>query len=267
MQREGGDFGPILADAQRLGYAEADPTADVDGWDAADKIAILASLAFGGRVERSQITCEGIRAITASDIAYAEGLGFTIKLLAKAKRQHQGDTWRLEASVYPTLVPLSHPLASVNDVYNAILVEGDPVGQVMFFGPGAGAGPTASAVVADILNIAAVLSAGSDRDHLDPLLACRYLQTVELAPAAETAARFYLRIVVQDSPGVIGKVGTIFGEQGISLESIVQTDVSGETAELVVITHEVQEGIMRQAITQLEALPLVQAIANLLHVL
>lgn len=267
MQREGGDFGPILADAQRLGYAEADPTADVDGWDAADKIAILASLAFGGRVEREQITCEGIRAITASDIAYAERLGFTIKLLAKAKRQVNGEAWRLEASVYPTLVPLSHPLASVNDVYNAILVEGDPVGQVMFFGPGAGAGPTASAVVADILNIAAILSAGGDREHLDPLLACNYLQTLELAPPAETAARFYLRIVVQDSPGVIGKVGTIFGEQGISLESIVQTDVSGDTAELVVITHQVQEGIMRQALAELESLPLVQSIANLLHVL
>lgn len=136
MQREGGDFESILADAQRLGYAEADPSADVDGLDAADKIAILASLAFGGRIKLSEVYSEGIRHVTAADILYANRLGFVIKLLAIARR-HASDasTEELELRVHPTLVPESHPLASVNDVYNAILVEGDPIGQVMFLAP------------------------------------------------------------------------------------------------------------------------------------
>ncbi len=146
MQQERGDFAPILADAQRLGYAEADPSADIEGWDAADKIAILASLAFGGRIRREEVYCEGIRGITAVDIAYAEKLGFRIKLLAIAR---QLSAQPLEVRVHPTLVPVEHPLAGVNGVFNAILLEAEPLGQVMFYGPGAGAGATASAVVAD----------------------------------------------------------------------------------------------------------------------
>ncbi|MBE9042774.1 homoserine dehydrogenase, partial [Oscillatoriales cyanobacterium LEGE 11467] len=138
MQAEGVDFADVLADAQRLGYAEADPTADVDGLDAADKIAILASLAFGGRIKLDDIYCEGIRHVSAADIAYAEKLDFTIKLLAIAQEDTSADgdkPQQLEVKVHPTLLPKTHPLANVNDVYNAILVEGDPLGQVMFFGP------------------------------------------------------------------------------------------------------------------------------------
>lgn len=155
MQTEGGEFADILADAQKLGYAEADPTADVDGLDAADKIAILASLAFGGRIKLDDVACEGIRQVSATDIAYAQKLGFVIKLLAVAQREKTApsetpDAEMLQVSVQPTLVPTTHPLASINGVYNAILVEGEPIGQVMFFGPGAGAGPTASAVVSDL---------------------------------------------------------------------------------------------------------------------
>ncbi|MFM7425084.1 MAG: homoserine dehydrogenase, partial [Elainella sp.] len=165
MQAEGSDFAAVLADAQQLGYAEADPTADVDGLDAADKLAILASLAFGGRIKLAEVHCEGIRKISAADIAYAERLGFVIKLLATARRvpdTPNSASEQLQVRVHPTLVPHAHPLASVNGVYNAILIEGEPVGQVMFFGPGAGSGPTASAVVADILNIAAILKVGRD---------------------------------------------------------------------------------------------------------
>lgn len=280
MKNEGGDFGAILADAQRLGYAEADPTADVDGWDAADKIAILASLAFGGRIKRPEIYCEGIRSVAAADIAYADKLGFVIKLLAMARRDSGPDQpERLQIRVHPTLVPNGHPLASVNDVYNAILVEGDPVGQVMFFGRGAGAGPTASAVVADMLNIAALLKVervkveqGSaqpvdGKPVLDPLLACSHSHYCDLAPIEETVSRFYVRLLTKDRPGVIGQVGTCFGDGGVSIESIVQINRQGEDAEIVVVTHDVQEGKFRGALMQIEALAAVDKVASMLRVL
>ena len=154
MTAEGGEFADILADAQKLGYAEADPTADVDGLDAGDKIAILASLAFGGRIKRDDVYCQGIRKIGAADIAYADKLNFVIKLLAIAERVEGG---AVSVRVHATFVPKDHPLATVNGVYNAILVEGEPLGQVMLFGPGAGAGATASAVVSDILAIVGVV--------------------------------------------------------------------------------------------------------------
>ena len=160
MAEEGASYGDVLADAQALGYAEADPAADVEGGDAADKIAILTGLAFGGLVSREAIPTEGINTLQTLDIDYAKELGFVVKLLAIAER-HGSDsdgTEVLDVRVHPTLVPKDHPLAGVNGVNNAILVEGEPVGRVMFYGPGAGAGPTASAVVADILNIAATVS-------------------------------------------------------------------------------------------------------------
>jgi homoserine dehydrogenase len=276
MQTEKGDFAEILADAQRLGYAEADPTADVDGLDAADKIAILASLAFGGRIKREEVHCEGIRQVSAADIAYAEKLGFVIKLLAIAKRHPQpgAEPEQLQVRVHPTLVPKAHPLASVNDVYNAILIEGEPIGQVMFFGPGAGAGPTASAVVSDILNIAAILKvergsqAKSDGTPLlDPLLACSHQHYCAIAPMATLTSRFYARFATQDTPGVIGKLGTCFGDHQVSLESVVQTDVRGETAEIVVVTHDVREGNFRQALDEIRAMPGINAIPTTLRVL
>lgn len=276
MQTEGGDFEAILADAQRLGYAEADPTADVDGLDAADKIAILAALAFGGRIKLDEVYCEGIRQITAADITYAERLGFVIKLLAIACRQPQsGDhTEQLQVRVHPTLVPTDHPLANVNDVYNAILVEGDPIGQVMFFGRGAGSGPTASAVVSDILNIAAILTvergnaAKSDGTLLlDPLLACHHQHYCQIEPMAELKTRFYARLQAQDSPGVIGKLGTCFGNNNVSLESIVQIGKHGEVAEIVVVTHHVREGDMRQALEEIRVLDVVKEFSSVLRVL
>jgi homoserine dehydrogenase len=271
MTQEGGDFQEILADAQRLGYAEADPTADVDGWDAADKIAILASLAFGGRIYRDQVYCEGIRNITAADIAYAERLGFVIKLLATAAREVRTEQpERLEVRVHPTLLPKDYPLASVNGVYNAILIDGDPVGQVMFYGPGAGSGPTASAVVADVLNIAAMLRiqpAGETKTRLDPLLACNHHHYSTLAPIEAIASRFYLRFLVQDAIGVIGRIGTLFGEHNVSLESVVQTKTEGDRAELVVITHHVAEGNVRRALEEIASLEIVVQVANVLRAL
>lgn len=277
MQQEGGDFADILADAQRLGYAEADPTADVDGWDAADKIAILASLAFGGRIKRPEIYCEGIRQVSAADIAYAEKLGFVIKLLATGRRQAQETAdmpEQLQVRVHPTLVAKSHPLASVNDVYNAILVEGDPVGQVMFFGRGAGAGPTASAVVSDILNIAALLKVGrgaitqtDGAPLLDPLLACSHQHYCTIAPIEELVTRFYARFLTQDFPGVIGKLGTCFGDHQVSLESVVQIGLRDNMAEIVVVTHDVREGNFQQALTEISAMTEINRVASVLRVL
>ena len=342
MQREGADFADVLADAQALGYAEADPTADVDGLDAADKIAILAALAFGGRVNLTEVYCEGIRNVTASDIAYADDLGFVIKLLATAQRDipddaAPGTTDRLQVRVHPTLLPKDHPLASVNDVFNAVLIEGDPIGQVMFFGPGAGMGPTASAVVSDIQTIAAALkSAAAAPTSLNPLMACIHehplasvndvfnavliegdpigqvmffgpgagmgptasavvsdIQTIAAAlksaaaaptslnplmacihehycaitPMEDLVTRFYARLLSKDQPGVIGKIGTCFGNHDVSLESIVQIDSHQDLAEIVVVTHNVREGNFRQALDEMRHFEAVSEIPSTLRVL
>ncbi|MEH2123368.1 homoserine dehydrogenase [Nostoc sp.] len=263
MQTEGSNFNDVLADAQRLGYAEADPTADVDGLDAADKIAILASLGFGGRINLQDVYTEGIRQVSKTDIAYAEKLGFVIKLLAIAKRDTPSSP--LSVRVHPTLVPKAHPLASINGVYNAILVEGEPIGQVMFFGPGAGAGATASAVTSDILNLVAVLK--TNTAVANPLLTCGHQEYCQIAPMAELITRFYARFLTNDQPGVIGKLGTCFGNYGVSLESIVQTGFQGELAEIVVVTHDVREGNFRQALAEIQNLSAIESIPSLLRVL
>lgn len=269
MQTEGADFADVLADAQRLGYAEADPTADVDGLDAADKIAILASLAFAGRIKLEDIHCEGIRQVSAADIAYAEKLGFTIKLLAIAKRQSSTENHavdRLSIRVHPTLVPKTHPLASINGVYNAILVEGEPLGQVMFYGPGAGSGPTASAVVSDILTIAAILKTETEPiPH--PLLSCTHQHYCAIAPMEELVTRFYTRFLTNDTPGVIGNLGTSFGNHGVSLESIVQIGMRDNQAEIVVVTHNVSEGNFLNALAEIRQLNAVMSIPSVLRVL
>ena len=275
MQNEGGDFEPILADAQQLGYAEADPTADVDGLDAADKIAILAALAFGGRIKRDDVYCEGIRNVSAADITYAKNLGFVIKLLAIAKLPTANDTDSIQVRVHPTLVPTSHPLASVNGVNNAVLVEGDPIGQVMFFGPGAGEGPTASAVVSDLLLIASSLASGlasgltssPNNQSANPLLACSHNHTLNIVPNSEVVTRLYVRLLVKDTSGVIGKLGTCFGEHEVSLESIVQIGIQDGLVELVVVTHEVPEGSFQKALTEIRQFSEVIEVPSLLHVL
>jgi homoserine dehydrogenase len=273
MQSEGADFGEVLADAQQLGFAEADPTADVDGLDAADKIAILASLAFGGRIKLADIHCEGIRQVSAADIDYADKLGFTIKLLAIAREtskisEQNGDAEGelLSIRVHPTFVPKAHPLASVNGVYNAILVEGDAIGQLMLYGRGAGAGPTASAVVSDILNVAAILKTETvPIPH--PLLSCTHQHYCKIAEMQELVTRFYARFLTRDTPGVIGKLGTCFGNHQVSLESIVQTGIHGDLAEIVVVTHDVREGNFQQALDEIRAMEAVDSIASTLRVL
>ncbi|MFO5491921.1 MAG: homoserine dehydrogenase [Cuspidothrix sp.] len=264
MQTEGSDFDDVLADAQKLGYAEADPTADVDGLDAGDKISILASLGFDGRINRDDVYCEGIRQVTKTDIAYSAKLGFVIKLLGIA--QHLDiDNSQLSVRVHPTLVPTNHPLASINGVYNAILVEGQPIGQVMLFGPGAGAGATASAVASDILNVVAALKTTTPKPN--PLLACSHQHYCQIAPISELVTRFYARFLSKDQAGVIGKLGTCFGNYGVSLESVVQTGFQGELAEIVVVTHDVREGDFRQALAEIQGMESIDSIPSVLRVL
>ena len=273
MADEGAAYAEVLADAQRLGYAEADPAADVQGGDAADKIAILAGLAFGGPVERGGIATEGIDRLDARDVAYAAQLGFVVKLLAVAERvEHDApagppDGVSLDVRVHPTLLPKHHPLAGVHGVNNAILVEGDPVGQVMFFGPGAGAGPTASAVVADILNIAGIRQVGGPQAGLDPLLAASSWRHCSLVDGSLSRHRNYVRLSTRDEAGVIGRIGTCFGAAEVSIQSIVQLDAREGEAEIVVITHEVREDRFREALAAIEALEGVERVAACLRTL
>jgi len=287
MADEGAAYAEVLADAQRLGYAEADPAADVQGGDAADKIAILAGLAYGGPVARAGIATEGIDRLDARDVAYAAQLGFVVKLVATAERvgdglEGPGEAIPLDVRVHPTLLPKHHPLAGVHGVNNAILVEGDPVGQVMFYGPGAGAGPTASAVVADILNIAGIRQVGGAEAGLDPLLAASSWRRCALVDGSSSRHRNYVRLHTRDEAGVIGRIGSCFGEAGVSIQSIVQFPAQGDgqtpavagaehsaepAAEIVVITHEVQESHFRQALGAIEALSEVKAIAACLRTL
>ena len=198
---------------------------------------------------------------------YARKLGYGIKLLAiSEKRKTQLKTKEsqpLSVWVEPTLVPEDNPLAGVNGVNNAILVEGNPIGQVMFFGPGAGSGPTASAVVADILNIAGIQSINEDKNHflLDPLLSAKSWRSCHVAEEREIKKKNYIRLIAKDTPGVIGEIGTIFGQKKISIESIVQFDASNAEAEIVVITHKIKQGQLEQALLDIKDLPQVKKIA------
>ena len=267
MTTEGADFEEVLAEAQKLGYAEADPSADVDGYDAADKIAILASLGFGGRVKREDVYCEGIRQVSAVDITYADKLGFVIKLLAIAEGLQGEASENLQLRVHPTLVPKEHPLANINGVYNGILVEADPLGQVMFYGRGAGAGPTASAVVSDVLNIVGILFSSEVTDDLDPLLSCIHQHYCQVMAIENLETRFYARFLCYDVPGVIGHLGMSFGNHQVSLESVVQIGFQEECAEIVVVTHNVKEGNFRAALAEMEQLEAIKSIPSVLRVL
>ena len=271
MADEGAAYAEVLADAQRLGYAEADPAADVGGGDAADKIAILSGLAYGGPIERAAIPTEGIDRLDGCDVNYAEQLGYVVKLVAQAKNLGTASdgTVQLDVRVSPTLLPKDHPLAGVHGVNNAILVEGDPVGRVMFYDPGAGSGPTASAVVADILNIAGIRAATGNNGGLDPLLAANRWRNCALVDAGETLQRHYVRLQTGDEAGVIGRIGSCFGDQGVSIRSIVQFETTGDAAdaEIVVITHEVKQQHFAQALAAIKALPEVKAVAACLPTL
>ena len=269
MSTEKADFKESLDLAQKLGYAELDPSADVEGQDAADKISILSELAFGGKIDRNKIETEGINKIDLKDIEYADKLGFEIKLLAVSERNldNNNDSLPLNIWVGPTLIPKSHPLATIEGVNNAILVEGDPIGEIMLYGPGAGSGPTASSVVSDILNLKArsIKKNISNYEFIDPLLSFNFWRKCHVKNSEEIRKKNYLRIICEDTPGVIGKIGNIFGNNDVSIESIIQLDAMENEAEIVVITHHVPNGNIDVSKNQLNSLQEVKFIAAQLN--
>lgn len=260
MAYEGADFAEALRAAQELGYAEADPTADVEAFDAVYKLAILASLAFRTEVRPEQIYREGITKLTARDFRYAAELGYAIKLLAIGRRHPEG----IEARVHPALLPLSQPLAKVDGVFNAVQLEGDLLGTVLFQGRGAGSMPTTSAVVADLIDVARALA--QEKMELFPWLRDGHYPVL---PMDSVRTRYYVRVQVADRAGVLAKITRVLGERyGISIASIIQkeTDEAAQTAELVIMTHEAVEAAMQQAVREMADLDVVVDIGNVVRV-
>jgi homoserine dehydrogenase len=256
MEEHGATYADALKEAQRLGYAEADPTMDVSGADAAQKLAILAHLAFGARVHWKEIPCEGIEKLDAADIRYARELGYRIKLIAAAKLHESG----LELHVSPTLVRIGKPLAEVRQAYNAISVVGDAVGPVFFHGLGAGQMPTASAVVADMIDTAVgrtqitfrTLELWSQREAL-----------VSLLDHGQLSGRYYLRFTVEDKPGVLAEIAGVLGRHGISIASVIQHEPSGDgvsrVVPLVIMSYQAREGAAAAAVAEIDRLKVVKA--------
>ena len=259
MAHEQADYGAVLSEAQKLGYAEADPTNDVEGVDAAYKLSILSTLAFRASIKDTDIYTEGITNLTDKDFQYAKELGYSIKLLAIATQIDSAVLGR----VHPALIPQDQMLAKVDDVLNAVEIETDLTEKVLFHGPGAGSLPTTSAVVADIVNIAR--SIAGDTELLDPV---RLSEDVKVAPISTLSAKYYFRIEVVDQPGVLGKIATIFGECGISISSFIQKELDKKTsdAELVIMTHESTESSVDRAVTGLRELEVVNMIGNVIRV-
>jgi homoserine dehydrogenase len=258
MTQEGAEFGLALAEAQRLGFAELDPTSDVDAYDAAYKLSILASLAFNSQFRFEDIHFEGIRSVSALDIAFAKNLGYVIKLIGSGV-----DCGELgvELRVHPTMVPVEHPLANVGGAFNAVYVEGDYIGKAMFYGPGAGSLPTACAVVGDIMDIAMTHEIG----HSHPSMLTN-LRPAKVLPFDEVESEYYLRLRVKDQAGVLAKIATICGEHQLSLKSVDQPESEGEEAQLILITHTALEKSMQDALEKMRKLDVVLKVESLIRV-
>jgi len=257
MAEDGLDYATALAEAQARGFAEADPTADVDGLDAAAKIAILASIAFNSRVVLAQVPAEGIRSITPADIEYAREMDYTIKLLAIARRL--GDS--IDIRVHPTLIRSTHPLASVNAVYNAIYVVGDAVGETMFFGEGAGSLPAASAVVGDVIEVARRVQS----DAL-AMVGCTCTDSLRVRDIGELETAYYIRMRVADEPGVLAATAKVFADHGVSLASVIQKAAGASEAELVYVTHTAGESAVQAALATIAQNEAVREIGTVLRV-
>lgn len=258
MAEDGATYLDALAEAQRLGYAERDPTADVEGFDAGAKAAIMASIAFGARVVAGDVYHEGIAGITQTDIAYARRLGYEIKLLAVAEITDDADGRSLGVRVHPAMVPVTHPLASVRDSFNAVFVEGSSAGELMFYGRGAGGRPTASAVLGDLVD--ASLNRHRGGHHVVPTggeVAIRSIDDLETA--------YYLNVEVDDAPGVLAQVAGVFGRHGVSIRSMEQEEV-GATARIVFITHTARERDVQATLHDLRNLGTVTGIQSVLRV-
>ena len=257
MAENGLDYATALAEAQAKGFAEADPTADVDGHDAAAKIAILSSIAFNSRVLMGQVPTEGIRDLGPEDISYAREMGYAIKLLAIARRMPDG----IDVRVHPTMIRTSHPLASVNGVYNAIYVIGDAVGETMFFGEGAGSLPAASAVVGDLIEVARRIQTGCA-----PVVGCTCTEHLVVRDMAELETEYYVRLEVADQPGVLAAVASVFGAHGVSIGSVIQKRAEDGVAQIVYVTHLAREADVSSALAEIEALDVTTRIASIIRV-
>ena len=258
MTECGSDYDAVLKEAQEKGYAEANPAADVEGLDAARKAAILASIAFNSRVNLEDVSVEGITKITPADIEYAKELGYVIKLLAIGRDTEEHG---VDVRVHPVFLPREHPLAAVNDVFNAIFIRGNAIGEAMFYGRGAGALPTASAVVSDVIDTA--------RDivmNTFGRVRCTCYEHKRRCPIEETESSYYVRLLVDDQPGVLGAIATAFGNQGVSLKSVIQTRRVDDRAEIVAITHCVKYRKIEEAEKVLQALPVVTEIRSMIRV-
>ncbi|MCW4466616.1 homoserine dehydrogenase [Glutamicibacter sp. MNS18] len=256
MDSTGAAFDDVLAEAQALGYAEADPTADVGGHDAAAKAAILASLAFHTTVSIDQVHCQGITEITAQDVADAKAAGYVIKLLAIAEKTGSG----ISARVYPALLDRSHPLGSVRGAFNAVFVEAQNAGDLMFYGAGAGGAPTASAVMGDVVSVARALATGT------VLPAASALEAPVLADFAEVTTRYWIGLSVTDQPGMLARIASVFAEHGVSIEAMNQSTAGDGTAHLRMLTHEGSEEALASTIGDLEALDTVASVTSVLRV-
>ena len=251
MRDEGITFADALARAQKLGYAEADPTFDIEGVDAAHKLTLLSAIAFGTPVNFDAAYIEGISTLSATDIAYAEQFGYRIKLLGITKRRENDG---VELRVHPTLVPMRRLIANVEGVMNAVLVKGDAVGHSLYYGRGAGAEPTASAVIADIVDVVRML--GAAKQHQVPVLGARvsYMEKPNWLPMDETVSSYYLRVAVADKPGVLAVIAGVLGENNISIETLIQREaaIGEDCTDIVMLTHRAKEGDVRKAIEVLE---------------
>lgn len=258
MAECGSDYDSVLREAQQKGYAEADPTADVGGLDAARKAVILSSIAFNSRVRLEDVSVEGITKITPDDIAYAADLGYVVKLLAVGKELADG----INVRVHPVFLPKTHPLASVNGVYNAIFVHGNAIGDAMFYGQGAGSLPTASAVVADIMRAAQDICRGQLSS-----VGCTCYEQKPICPLEKTRSSYYVRLLVDDEPGVLAQIATAFGNAGVSLKSVIQTRQNVvDHAEIVAITHTVEHAKIQAALAAIRDLSVVDEVRNIIRV-
>ncbi len=251
MRDKGRDFADVLKEAQELGYAEADPTFDVEGIDAAHKLTILASIAYGIPLQFERCYTEGISKITQEDVEYADELGYRIKHLGVSRRTEKG----IDLRVHPTMIPVARPIAKVDGVLNAVMVNGDAVGDTLYVGAGAGAGPTASAVVADVIDLARTMDAPATAavNHL----AFDTIEKTYVLPIEDVETAYYLRIQVQDKTGVLASVATILSERGINIEAIIQKEPKAEddVAQIILLTHRILERDMNAAILAIESLP------------
>jgi len=256
MSESGASFSDALAEAQTLGFAERDPTADVEGFDAAAKAAIIASIAFGARVVAGDVYREGISELTIAEISSAAGLGYAVKLLAVAEETSDG----IAVRVHPTMIPVAHPLASVRDSFNALFIEADAVGELMFYGRGAGGAPTASAVLGDVIDAAKNLVSGARGATVGTLA------RKPIRPIDEVESQFYLQLEVADQPGVLAGIAEQFGAHGVSIKSMQQAGI-GDEARLIFITHRAREADLRATIQSLRDVASVHKVGSVLRVM